>query len=352
MSGIIGHTMYAVLADKAAEQRRLPVVHVIRRHYASYLCGAYLGCDIQTMPEAVCVETGKPVGYGTAPLEVSPLTGGPVRPWSLTFQGQQYRPRKIHQLFYGRAHLVFGWTPAERTETVPWDHLPDYCAAVVQDAVERFGPGERQLAYLMGWMAHIVGDSLIKSVQPGIELNLLDGKYTPKNRPIQDLVTFHEVGRKELGLNWAALLNDLAETPVEPIQFHYMRVSQPLGELGQQFLNAWAPHLEELLRKVLQENRRYQTIRNPRLLKRYALKRISGEWECNPELSQQTGGLRYAEMVQLADKADFRHALWTMGEAIAKLFSQVTDRSPILQTLSESNAPTWQELTRRWKISH
>ena len=61
-------------------------------------------------------------------------------------------------------------------------------------------------------MAHVVSDSLIKSVQPGIELHLLDGKYTPRNRPIQDLVTFHEIGVKEFGLNWAALLADLAAT--------------------------------------------------------------------------------------------------------------------------------------------
>ena len=65
MSGIVGHTMYAILAAKAATQRRLPVAPLIGRHWASYLAGSYLGCDIQTMPEAVCVDTGKEVGYGT-----------------------------------------------------------------------------------------------------------------------------------------------------------------------------------------------------------------------------------------------------------------------------------------------
>lgn len=212
MSGIIGHTMCAILGGKAAGHRKLPIVPLIYRHYASYLCGAYLGCDIQTMPEAVCLDTGKEVGYGTASLEKSPLTGGEVRPWTLEFDGREYRPREIHRTFYGRSHLVFGWDQAERVHTVPWDHLADYCAAVADDAVQQFGPSERQVAYLFGWMAHIVGDSLIKSVQPGIDLDLLDGKYTPRNRPIQDLVTFHEVGVKELGLHWPALLTDLAET--------------------------------------------------------------------------------------------------------------------------------------------
>ena len=349
MSGIIGHTMYAVLAAKAAAHRRLPVVSMIHRHYASYLCGAYLGCDIQTMPEATCVDTGKEVGYGTATLDKSPLTGGRVKPWSLRHDGKKYRPREIHRLFYGRSHLVFGWNGAERTHTVPWDHLSDYCAAVVTDAIEHWGPGERQLAYLFGWMAHIVGDSLIKSVRPGIELNLLDGKYTPKNRPIQDLVTFHEIGANELGLNWPALLSDLANTPVEPIQFHYMRVAKPRGELAKHFPNAWAPGWASLLQNVLRENRRYQDIRNARLLQKYALRKNGAQWECSAELTKQAGGLRYVEMIALADRANFRHALWQMGEAIAELFGEVVDRSAKLQSLPMAKPLSWVQITNKWK---
>jgi hypothetical protein len=348
MSGIIGHSMYAILAGKAAMERKLPIAPLIHRHYASYLCGAYLGCDVQTMPEAICVDTGQHVGYGTAPLEMSPLTGGPVKPWSLQFDGKEYRPVEIHRAFYGRSHLVFGWTATERIHAVPWDHLADYCAAVVQDAQKLYGPGQRQLAYLFGWVAHIVGDCLIKSVQPGIDLELLDGKYTPRNRPIQDLVSFHEIGVMELGLNWAALLTDLAETPVEPIQFHYMRVSRPRGMLAESFPNAWAPQLAPLLSQVLAENRRYQAIRNSRLLKQYALRKTNGVWQCSEELSRQAGGLTYAEMVGLAERAQFRHALWQMAEAIVELFQQVIERTPQLQRLDDEPVQSWSEITVRW----
>ena len=131
VSGIIGHTMYAVLGAQAAAARRLPVAPLLRRHWDSYLCGAYLGCDIQTLPEAVCVDTGREVGYGTVPLEKSPITGGAVRPWKLVFAGHEYTARDIHRLFYGRAHLVFGWSAEEHRLQEPWDHLADYfaCAA-------------------------------------------------------------------------------------------------------------------------------------------------------------------------------------------------------------------------------
>lgn len=351
MSGVIGHTMYAILGERAAAQRQLPIVPLLRRNCASYLCGGYLGCDIQTMPEAICVDTGEEVGYGTAPLEVSPITGGAVTPWTLKFDGNEYRPRDIHRLFYGRAHLVFGWDAADRSNVVPWDHLPDYVAAAVQDSFDLFGAGERKLAYLFGWMAHIVGDCLIKSVQPGIDLELLDGKYTPANRPIQDLVTFHEVGRRELGLNWADLLTDLAETPVEPVQLHYMRVARPRGTLAAQYPNAWSPDLGPLLERVLAENRRYQRIRTPRLLRQYRLRETSEGRQCDEELSRRTGGLSYDEMVELADEADFRHALWQMGEAVADLFEQVCDRLPMLQNVAAYDVPTWDEITRRWRKS-
>jgi len=101
MSGIIGHTIYALLGEQSATARRLPIVSLIRRHRASYLCGAYLGCDIQTVPEAVCVDTGCEVGYGTVPLSKSPLTGGAVRPWKLAQDGRDYAARDIHQLTDG-----------------------------------------------------------------------------------------------------------------------------------------------------------------------------------------------------------------------------------------------------------
>jgi hypothetical protein len=349
MSGIIGHTMYAVLGGKAAVARNLPISGVIHRHYASYLCGAYLGCDIQTMPEAICVDTGKDVGYGTASIEKSPLTGGQIRPWRLEFGEKQFRPREIHQLFYGRSHLVFGWHGTSKIHAVPWDHLADYCAAVVSDAMALFGPGERQLAYLFGWMAHIVGDSLIKSVQPGITLELLDGKYTPRNRPIQDLVTYHDVGRNELGLRWRSLLADLARTPVEPIQLHYMRVGRPQGELAASFPNAWVPQHQPLLLAVLKENRRYQAIRNRRLVKLYALRKTGRGPECAEELSRQAGGLSYREMVGLAERAGFRQALWQMGEAVADLLGLVVERVPALAELSQADSPSWSTLTARWR---
>lgn len=349
MSGIVGHTMYAILAGKAAAQKKLPVASLIHRHYASFLAGAYMGCDIQLMPEAVCIDTGEEVGFGTAPLERSPLTGGAVSPWSLKYGDQEYRPRAISQMFYGRAHLVFGWTPAKRKYTVPWDHLPDYAARVFQDARDLYGPGDRKLAYLFGWLAHIVGDSLIKSVQPGITLDLLDGKYTAANRPIQDLVTFHEVGRKELRLDWSSLFADLAETPVEPIQLHYMRVSRPRGTLAADFPDAWAPQYEPLLLSVLAENRRYQKIRNPRLIRKYALKQQGAQWICDEELSRITGGLSYTEMVEAAEKANLRHTLWEMGVRINHLFEQVIERVTYLQNLPDANVPGWEEITVRWK---
>ncbi len=349
MSGIIGHTMYAMLAAQAAESRGLAVASVLKRHWASYLAGSYLGCDIQTLPEAICVETGEEVGYGTVPLEKSPLTGGPVKPWTLQFDGRRYTPRDIHRLFYGRSHLVFGWDASQRQLAVPWDHLPDYLSLVVEDAMALYGAGERKLAYLFGWMTHIVGDSLIKSVRTGITLHLLDGKYTPANRPIQDLVTFHEIGRREFGVEWSHLLADLAATPVEPVQLHYMRIGQPRGALARSFPDGWRPDLEPLLRKVLSENRRYQAIRNPRLLELYELRRTDDGWECDARLREQTGGLSYAEMVQAAERAHFRHALWQMGEAIADLFEHVVERQPRLRNWPVPRFPSWQELTTRWR---
>ncbi|MBL4883269.1 MAG: hypothetical protein JKY95_01870 [Planctomycetaceae bacterium] len=349
MSGIVGHTMYAILGAKAAQQRKSPIAPILHRHFSSYLAGSYLGCDVPTMPAATCIDTGEDVGYGSMQLEKSPLTGGKVIPWKLKHGGWEYIPKEIGTMLYGRSHLVFGWNNNQTENTLPWDHLADYVADVIGDAIELFGAGDRKIAYCFGWLTHVIGDSLIKSVRPGIDLYLLKGKYNAQNRPIQDLVTFNEIGIKEFNLNWANLLDDLSDTPVEPIQTHYMRVAKPQGRLAQNYPNAWDPDLQKLTMAVMTENRRYQKIRNPRLVKQLSLRREKGRWKCDDSLSEITDGLDYQQMVELAQKANFRHALWQMGEAIADLFEQVVESQPLLQDLPINDNPNWETLAKRWK---
>ncbi|MFM8826745.1 MAG: hypothetical protein ACKOFT_06675 [Actinomycetota bacterium] len=339
MSGLIGHTMYGILARHEARARGLPIAGLLARHDATYLCGAYLGCDIQTMPEAVCVDTGREVGFGTVPVERSPITAGAVRPGSLTFDGREYRPRALHDRFYGRAHLIFGWTAAERQHAVPWDHLADYVAATIGDAIDFLGAGGRSIAYLFGWLVHIVGDSLIKSQHPGLRLHLVDGTYTPTNRPIQDLVTFHEVGRAELGLDWERTLGALAATPVEPAQLHAMRVARPRGALAAIFPNAWAPGDEALARCVLAENRRYLAPYAERLLDEYRLTDGPDGPMCDATLSRLAGGLTYRQMVAAAEQAHFRDALDFIAHETVDLFEQVLDREPRVAGLDATSHP-------------
>ncbi len=349
MSGIIGHTMYALLGAKAAAQRDLPVARIVQRHLSSYLCGAYLGADVGTVPSVICQDTGTPVGYGSERILKSPLTGGLVKPWRLELDGQFITPRQIHDSFYGRAHIAFGWAAKDKALAVAWEKLPQYFASVLKDARKLYGPGERQLAYALGWMTHVIGDGLIKSVAPGMDLHLLDGKYTPSNRPIQDLVTFHEIGIKELKLNWPSLLSDVVDCPIEPLQAHYMRVGQAQGHLGNKFKAGWEPQRLTLLLEVMAENRRYQRIRNSRILKQLALKKTDKGLQCDKILSERAKGLKYPEMLELAEKANFRHALWQMGEAIADIFSEVVRLMPEMNEVWQGDKPTWKEIGSKWR---
>lgn len=329
MSGIIGHVTYALLAARDAEARGLAVAPLLRRHRASYLCGAYLGCDIQTLPEAVCADTGREVGYGTVPLASSPLTGGPVKPWTLAVGGRAYTARDIHARFYGRSHLVFGWSREELHLQEPWDHLREYFRWAGEDALALFEPGERALAFLLGMLTHVVGDSLIKPVQPGLTLHLLDGKYTPRNRPIQDLVSFHEVGRTELKVDWRRVLDEIAAAPVEPVQAHFMRVGPRRGSLGQMVPDGWRPDLAPLLQAVEAKNRSYVSVLNAETLREMALEETAQGLDCSAKLRERTG-LHYGEMVDLASKARFREALQSIAATIVDQFP-TEDEIPCLR---------------------
>jgi hypothetical protein len=323
MSGFIGHAVYAALAVERAELRGSDFAPLARRHWANFLAGSYLGCDIQTMPEAICADTGREVGYGTVSLDRSPITGGAVRPYRFRFGGETYTPRQIYDLFYGRSHLVFGWSAAERTWTLPWDHLAEYCTLVWHDAAELFGPSDRPRAYVLGWIAHVVSDALIKSVRPGVELHLLDGKYTPKNRPVQDLFAFHAIGRRELGLDWLALIDAIADTPVEVVQAHAMRVAPPRGRLAAAYPDPWLPQRRDLLLAVMAENRRYFRIWSRHEYDLLQLRETADGRECHEDLTRATGGLTYAEMMRAAEQAGLRRAIGQIAAAIVDVWEQV-----------------------------
>ena len=344
MSGIVGHTMYAVLALKAAEQRGLPLAAISRRNFASFIAGAYLGCDVQTMPEAICVDTGRECGYGTVPVERSPFTGGAVKQFRLATPEGAMTAHMVHERFYGRAHLVFGWTGRDQPLRVPWDHLPDYFAAAIEDAFGLFPPSERAIAYALGWIVHVVGDSLIKGIQPGIGLNLVDGRYTPRNRPVQDLFTFHEIGIRELRLNWPALFNDMADTPVEALQLHYMRCAEPRGRLAEFFGGGWRPGDGPTLHSVLAENRRWVRHHAHDVLEDMKLT----EGECR-EVTRRLVGLNYREMIAAAERADLRGTLRKIGEEAATMFGAVAHRSKALSGLPADDGPSWDEIVARWR---
>lgn len=323
MSGLAGHTLYAFLALRQAEEWTPSVVPLLRRHLASYLAGAYIGADIQVMPEVVCVDTGKELGFGTVPVTESPFTGGPVRPWYLEHDGNRYRPSDIHRLFYGRSHLIFGWAQEMAGLKVPWDSLVRYAACVIRDW-EAGGSGrDSGLAWIFGWLVHVVSDAMIKSRQPGLKMHLVDGLYTPRNRPIQDLFAFHQIGVGELKLDWESTFDSMAGTPIEEVQFHYMRIRSLGPVLSSAFPEGWAEQYGALLEAVLRENRRWLRRHAADVLAEMRLEEVSGRRLPSRLLRQWTGEWDYPQIIALAEQAGIRETLRVISEEIVGLFDHV-----------------------------
>lgn len=324
MSGIIGHLTYAILAHQIVLERAPQIARLISDHQDSYLAGAYLGADVMTLPGGKCPECGGEYGYGGDFSRSCPKDQCPLHAYTLTFHGVTYTPQEIHRMFYGRSHLLFGWRNGQAKFGLQWSQLPSYFEAAITDTFAFYTQPERRVAYVMGWISHVIGDALIKSVQPGLNLYLLNGTYTPQNRPIQDLFSFHQFGKAECQLDWSDLMFNLVETPVESVQAHFMRLTEPRGQLAEKFPTGWSPKHEQLLYAVMSENRRYQKIRNPRLVRQLALDQMPDGLNCNVQLSQITGGLSFEEMMQIADAAGFRQTLAQIGEAIAQFLASIS----------------------------
>ena len=317
---------YAILALEEMKARGLSCAGLIERHVPSYLAGTYLAADVMTLPGGYCRQCGEEYGYSSSRPEKCPVDGAAVEPYLLGHEGEQYSPKEILRRFYGRSHLTFGWhVEDEKCLVIRWEELPDYLGACLVDCTEFYPLKEQSRSYVLGWMAHVVSDALIKSNQPGLDLYLLNGTYTPENRPIQDLYSFHEVGKKELGLEWERLLKDLAETPVEPIQVHCMRMTSPRGKLAQRFPEGWIPQCEGLMLKVMAENRRFMRIYNRDILHEVKLHDGPDGPECNEEQSRKAKGKTWPEMIRICEEANFRSALDYIGKSIADLFEQVDE---------------------------
>jgi hypothetical protein len=318
MSGIVGHITYALLSHRKSQEHRLSCAAIISQHFDHYLSGAYLGVDIMTLPGGVCPECGQEWGYCASMPKTCPDDGAPLTPYVLNHAGESYPSIDIHRAYYGRTHLIFGWHQDEHL-CMTWDDLPEFFGACLADANE---PAEK--AYVLGFISHVVGDCMIKSFQPGLKLHLLNGTYTPQNRPIQDLYSYHEVGIAELGVDWPSLMESVVATPVQTIQAHYMRCAEPSGTLAEKFPEGWRPELKSLLMSVMAENRRYQRIRNVRLLEELKLKDGPEGPECDAGLSMTAEGLNYREMLSLCRESDFRAALDTIAEETAVMFGSAS----------------------------
>jgi len=318
MSGIVGHLTYALLSHRKALERQLRCAAIISQHLGHYLSGAYLGADIMTLPGGACPECGQEWGYCASIPKDCPDDGSPLTPYSLEHKEEIYPSVEIHNIFYGRTHLIFGWQQ-DKHLSLKWDDLPEFLGACLADTDSASGQ-----AYVLGFMSHVVGDSMIKSFQPGLDLYLLNGTYTPENRPIQDLFTFHEIGIGELAVDWSSLMESVVATPVQTVQAHYMRCTEPCGKLAESFPEGWRPKLESLLMNVLAENRRYQRIRNARLLDELELTNGPDGFECDPGLSTTARGLKYREMLSMCREAGFRSALETIAVETAEVFESAS----------------------------
>ena len=158
--------------------------------------------------------------------------------------------------------------------------------------------------------------------------------------------TFHRVGI-ELELDWPALFRDMAATPVEPCQLHYMRIGERGGHLGAMFDDGWRPEHAPLLSAVLAENRRYLPQHAADVLRVVTLR----DGEASEAARRASGGLGHEQMLAMAEAAGMRRTLAAIADQCADLIEQITAQVPEWSKLPRTPDDEWATLKQQWKVA-
>ena len=71
-----------------------------------------------------------------------------------------------------------------------------------------------------------------------------------------------------------------------------------------------------------------------------SLKKTETGLQCDQILSERAKGLKYPQMLEVAKKANFRHALWLMGEVLVERFEEIARLTTEMNEVLIGDKPT------------
>ena len=60
-------------------------------------------------------------------------------------------------------------------------------------------------------------------------------------------------------------------------------------------------------------------------------------------------GFEISADVEIAKKANFRHALWQRGEVLAEIFEEIARLTTEMNEVLIGDKPTWKEIGNKWR---
>lgn len=271
MSGSVGHQFIAaVTALTLRGHADLPVAGPVVRCPEHARTGAYLGADIQIMPDYVCGRCG--ALWGIVRPDFRCTCGTPaaqLQRFTFEHDGREWGRRSVQQVFYGRTHACLANdAPGSDRDNLPWAELPKLAGHMLQVASRRPShlanatypaTNEEAVSWVVGWVSHIVQDNVVKdTVDLGVEYDILDGKYGPQTRVAYEWLILTSFSY-DLGLDPAGLLYTDTSHGDNGLLTHYLMVEQPSAYASLGMDGRWParPEQRSLAEAVQRENRRY-----------------------------------------------------------------------------------------------
>lgn len=235
------HTLFAHMALDALIAARHPLAGVAARRAAVLRVAATVGCDIQCMPYQTCQGCEAWYRHDRKSDRKCLVCGEEaLADYFVDIRdGRRLKRTDIERDYYRHTHLVLGHdrgygvdpktAPGPEEQPFPQqvvDHLT-FCLKDAERAAVPRGQTENYVAFLLGWMTHVVSDALFKGCyRHAARIDFFGHQYAMAMLPAAETLSMTDISY-DFGASWPTWRADLLDAERDGGALRHLTMGNP-----------------------------------------------------------------------------------------------------------------------------